>query len=108
MIAVFASKAEFVSLVHNCPKAGFKHVTDNIERDFHELSIDDVLFLGDFHKYYPNLERTYTEVLQYIRGPRCQSAKNIIRELIKVEKELSESRETRLSAFLTKINHEYR
>ena len=94
MIAVFGLKKDFEKFKVDNKDATclFKLVTDNIEQDFCGYSVEDLVFLPEHIKGYPNLLKTYTTVLSYVRGPRSERALQQLRQLIEIEATVSRIR----------------
>lgn len=87
MIAVFGLKVDFEKFKTDNKESKhlFKLVGDNIEQDFCGYNVEQLIFLPDHFKRYPNLLKTYTKVLAYVRGPRSEVALAQLKQLIEVE-----------------------
>ena len=94
MTAVFASRTNFKSFIESVDQPeDFKLVTDNIVHDFSAISVDAVVFIDEYWKCYPNLVKTYTQVMTYIRGSRSREALQLIKSLIQVENQILQYRQ---------------
>ncbi len=102
MIAVFGLKTDFEKFKadNRDSKHLFKLVTDNIEQDFCGYSVEELIFLPEHIKGYPNLLKTYTKVMSYVRGPRCELALQQLKQLIEIETTISRIRSAMTSVVL--------
>lgn len=105
MIAVFGLKTDFEKFKNdnNESKHLFKLVTDNIEHDFCGYNVEQLVFLEEHYRGYPNLLKTYTKVLAYVRGPRCEAALKQLKDLIEIESTISRIRKDMVYVALSRF-----
>lgn len=104
MIAVFGLKSDFEKFKadNGDAKHLFKLVTDNIEQEFCGYNVEGLIFLQEHYKGYPNLLKTYTKVLAYLRGPRCEAAHKQLKDLIEIESTICRLRKDMVFVALAK------
>jgi hypothetical protein len=89
MIAVFALKSDFLNFVKSRDDArNYKLVTENIMKEFCGHNVTDVLFIGNFHDTYNNLEKLATKLKPYVGGKDSEIATYKLNQVIKIDVEI--------------------